>query len=91
MTTRPAPTPKPKPNPKPGGGALTQAEVAKHSSKSDCWVVINGNVYDATGFRHPGGQSKIKCGQDISGGFSGHHGGGGNVLGRVRKKGALSR
>ena len=33
------------------------AEVAKHDKKSDCWVVIHGDVYDLTDFldKHPGG------------------------------------
>ncbi|WRT68158.1 uncharacterized protein IL334_005133 [Kwoniella shivajii] len=36
-------------------------EVQKHTSKGDCWVVINGNVYDVTEFlsQHPGGEAII--------------------------------
>lgn len=33
----------------------TMEEVAKHTSKNDCWVVINGAVMDVTNFKkHPG-------------------------------------
>jgi len=33
------------------------AEVAKHSSKKDCWVVLDSKAYDVTNFLadHPGG------------------------------------
>ena len=34
-------------------------EVSEHNSKSDCWIVINRDVYDITDFisDHPGGSS----------------------------------
>ncbi|KCV68922.1 cytochrome-b5 reductase [Fonticula alba] len=40
---------------------LTMAEVAKHNTESDCYLVINGNAYDVTKFldNHPGGQEII--------------------------------
>ena len=33
------------------------AEIVKHGNTSDCWVVVNGKVYDLTAFApsHPGG------------------------------------
>ena len=36
-------------------------EVAKHSSKTDCWVVVDGQVLDVTSFlsEHPGGELAI--------------------------------
>ncbi|KAF5200624.1 Cytochrome b5, partial [Thalictrum thalictroides] len=36
---------------------FTLAEVSKHNNSKDCWLVINGKVYDVTGFLgdHPGG------------------------------------
>ena len=39
----------------------TLEEVAKHASESDCWVVVNGQVLNATPFlnKHPGGKEAI--------------------------------
>mmetsp|Transcript_14285 Transcript_14285/g.24438 ORF Transcript_14285/g.24438 Transcript_14285/m.24438 type:complete len:616 (+) Transcript_14285:50-1897(+) len=49
---------------------ITMAEVAKHNSKDDCWVVVNGQVLDATPFlaEHPGGAKAILlyAGKDAS-------------------------
>merc|ERR1719166_887425 len=44
-----------------GGGGYTLEEVAKHTSKSDCWVVVNGQVLNVTNFlsEHPGGELAI--------------------------------
>jgi cytochrome b involved in lipid metabolism len=35
--------------------------VAKHASPEDCWIVVNGKVYDLTKFApdHPGGASSV--------------------------------
>lgn len=43
------------------GGGYTMAEVAKHNTASDCWVVLGGKVYDVTNFLddHPGGKRAI--------------------------------
>merc|ERR1711972_907283 len=53
-----------------GGGGYTLDEVAKHTSKSDCWVVVNGEVLDVTKFlsEHPGGELAILtfAGKDAS-------------------------
>jgi cytochrome b involved in lipid metabolism len=61
--------------PKPA--ALTATEVAKHNTGTDCWSVINGQVYDLTSYvnSHPGGASLIKaiCGKDGSAAFAGQH------------------
>jgi cytochrome b5 len=40
------------------GKAYPMLEVARHSSAKDCWMVINGDVYDVTSFleEHPGGE-----------------------------------
>ncbi|RZC86774.1 hypothetical protein C5167_030121 [Papaver somniferum] len=37
------------------------SEVTLHSSKSDCWLTIHGNVYDVTNFleEHPGGEDVL--------------------------------
>ncbi|MFZ5391580.1 MAG: cytochrome b5 domain-containing protein [Patescibacteria group bacterium] len=44
------------------------AEVAKHNTNTDCWMIIDGKVYDFTDYlnQHPDGpQSMIKyCGKD---------------------------
>merc|ERR1712178_457878 len=44
-----------------GGGGYTLEEVAKHSTKADCWVVLDGKVLDVTKFlgEHPGGELAI--------------------------------
>lgn len=40
---------------------ITLDEVAKHDSEDSCWVAVNGQVIDATGFLddHPGGRKAI--------------------------------
>ncbi|CAA7259175.1 unnamed protein product [Cyclocybe aegerita] len=42
-------------------GEYTLADVAKHTSKDDVWVVIDGQVLDVTSFLpdHPGGEKAI--------------------------------
>lgn len=39
------------------GKVFAFEEVAKHSGKDDCWLIISGKVYDVTPFLddHPGG------------------------------------
>jgi len=75
-TTEPSATPT-TPNAQPG--TYTVAEVAKHKTGTDCWSVVNNNVYDLTPYvsSHPGGASVIKaiCGKDGTAAFSGQHGG----------------
>merc|ERR1712054_745685 len=52
------------------GGGLDMAEVAKHTTKGDCWVVVNGDVINVGGFlaEHPGGELAILtfAGKDAS-------------------------
>lgn len=40
---------------------LTRQEIEKHNTQDDCWIVVNGNVYDATSVLswHPGGKGAI--------------------------------
>ncbi|MEM4259819.1 MAG: cytochrome b5-like heme/steroid binding domain-containing protein [Candidatus Woesearchaeota archaeon] len=47
---------------------LTVETVATHNSLSDCWIIINGRVYDVTSYvnLHPGGSAGLAkaCGKD---------------------------
>merc|ERR1719482_2259101 len=44
-----------------GGGGYSMEEVAKHTTKADCWVVVAGDVLNVTNFlsQHPGGELAI--------------------------------
>jgi len=68
MATQPAKT----------SDGITMDLVAKHSTRSSCWSVINGNVYDLTSWipNHPGGEKRILaiCGIDGSDAYNGAHG-----------------
>ncbi|CAG9995903.1 unnamed protein product [Clonostachys byssicola] len=53
-----------------GSALISYDEVQKHTSAEDCWVIINGYVYDVTDFLqlHPGGVQAIvaQAGKDAS-------------------------
>ena len=56
--------------------AFTLADVSKHSTADDCWVIVHGKVYDVTSFvpRHPGGAMiYVKAGGECSQLFDGYH------------------
>lgn len=59
---------------------LTMAEVAKHNSAYDCWMVINNEVLDLTYFTsHPGGSTYIPyCGTDGTAAYDAIRGGNGH-------------
>ncbi|KAJ1551205.1 Cytochrome b5 [Nowakowskiella sp. JEL0078] len=40
---------------------ITWEETAKHNTRKDCWMVIDGNVYDVSKFldEHPGGEEVL--------------------------------
>eukprot|EP01006_Ploeotia_vitrea_P044164 TRINITY_DN66815_c6_g9_i2.p1 TRINITY_DN66815_c6_g9~~TRINITY_DN66815_c6_g9_i2.p1 ORF type:complete len:525 (-),score=267.56 TRINITY_DN66815_c6_g9_i2:461-1987(-) len=56
---------------------FSRAEVARHDSETDCWVIIDDSVYDLTSFAkfHPGGRRVILAvaGQDVSEQFHALH------------------
>lgn len=63
----------------PAAADLTMVSVQAHSSPSDCWAVVAGNVYDLTDWvnQHPGGAGNIEsmCGIDATSAYEGEHGG----------------
>ena len=61
---------------------FTREEVEKHDKDNDCWIVVDGNVYDATSVLewHPGGKAAVlghagKVHQETSDDFSSIHDG----------------
>ncbi|MFZ4632224.1 MAG: cytochrome b5 domain-containing protein [Patescibacteria group bacterium] len=50
------------------GLSLNMTEIAKHNSRSDCWLLISGKVYNVSSYiaAHPGGSGTIipTCGTD---------------------------
>lgn len=60
--------------PSQGLRGITAAEVALHNREDDCWLIIDGKVFDVTPFvdAHPGGSAiYAHAGQDVSKGFHG--------------------
>ncbi len=59
--------------------SIALAEVANHTTESDCRTAINGTVYDVTAFfgKHPGGDKNLfrVCGIDATQVFERKHGG----------------
>ncbi|KAG0239737.1 fatty acid alpha-hydroxylase [Actinomortierella wolfii] len=49
---------------------FSKAEVAKHNKADDCWIIVDGKVYDVSGFvaDHPGGEEYIldHAGEDLT-------------------------
>ena len=82
VTASPTPTsvvtPTPTPSPTPTVREFTAAEVAQRNTPSNCWTIINSNVYDLTQWinSHPGGPGVIRqlCGTDGTTSFGGQHG-----------------
>lgn len=70
------PNPSPKPNTN-GSITLSISEIKTHNSKSDCWSIVNGNVYNLSSYvqKHPGGAAVIAniCGKDGTNAFSNQH------------------
>jgi cytochrome b involved in lipid metabolism len=52
---------------------FSMEEVSKHSTRTDCWMAINGAVLDVSTFvdKHPGGDRILQgCGKDATGYFN---------------------
>jgi len=52
---------------------LSLKEISQHTSASDCWMAIEGKVYDLTSFiaNHPGGDQILAgCGKDATSMFN---------------------
>jgi len=49
---------------------ITRDELATHTTPADCWLAIDGKVYDVSGFgddKHPGGKAIYQgCGKDAT-------------------------
>lgn len=62
----------------PAPSGITMAQVATHNSRTSCWAVISGSVYDLTSWipMHPGGEQNILqlCGTDGTAKFTTQHG-----------------
>jgi cytochrome b involved in lipid metabolism len=67
----------PKPINPAGTISLTNSEIKTHSSRSDCWSIVNANVYNLTSYvkNHPGGATVIEniCGKNGSKAFVNQH------------------
>lgn len=74
---------------------ITLDTLKKHNQEGDAWVVVNGTVWDVTGFAdcHPGGQSVIQehFGRDASASYNKVHGPGliGEFLGDAKRVGLV--
>lgn len=64
-------------SPADGTRRVTREEVAQHSTKDDCWVIISGKVYDITEWapHHPGGAgiARMYAGKDATAEFGDYH------------------
>ena len=62
------------------GLSLNMTEIIKHNSRSDCWLLISGRVYNITSYivAHPGGASIIvsTCGTDATQAYNTKNGAG---------------
>lgn len=58
---------------------FTLSQISTHNSRSSCWSVINGSVYDLTSWipKHPGGEQAILalCGINGTSMYNNQHGG----------------
>ncbi len=56
---------------------FSAAEVAQHSTTTDCYLIVKGTVYDVTSYigGHPGGAGEItsRCGGEVTSIFTSIH------------------
>jgi len=56
---------------------FNMAEVSKHNTENDCYLVISNKVYDVSNYigDHPGGREAItsRCGEEVTGIFASIH------------------
>lgn len=78
-TQEQSPEPEPSPTAEETFQGYTLAEVSERDSAAECWVAIDGGVYDLTEWirSHPGGTGAILnlCGKDGTTSFTSQHGG----------------
>lgn len=83
-TPTPSPTPTVTASPEAG---ITRAQVEMRNSRTACWSIIDGSVYDLTNWinSHPGGSSPIAfiCGKDGTSSFKAQHAGRSNPTARL--------
>ena len=76
---QPTQSAEPSPTPQESVNGYTLAQVSERNSAAECWVVIDGGVYDLTQWirSHPGGSGAIinLCGKDGTASFTSQHGG----------------
>jgi len=76
---QPTQTAEPTQDPEESVNGFTLAQVSERNSAAECWVAIDGGVYDLTQWirSHPGGSGAILnlCGKDGSASFTSQHGG----------------
>jgi fatty acid desaturase/predicted heme/steroid binding protein len=58
-------------------GPCTWEELSVHNNKEDCWVAVDGKVYDVTSWipKHPGGEDvlTLTAGRDVTNMFESYH------------------
>ena len=76
---QPTQTAEPTQDPEESVNGFTLAQVSERNSAAECWVAIDGGVYDLTQWirSHPGGSGAILnlCGKDGTSSFTSQHGG----------------